>query len=121
MKAPDLEREQVLDYFAAQMADDPVVHLEKVAVERVGSVLHDIWDVHCRGSRWWAISNSLNYYSQEDFTSRDDVNWRKHTLARLDEAGNVSLSYRPVHTETLLSYAEGGIDPKKIAPKARVY
>lgn len=71
MKASDLEREQVLDYFAAQMADDPVVHLEKVAVERVGSVLHDIWDVHCRGGRWWAISNSLNYYSQDDFTSRD--------------------------------------------------
>ena len=71
MKASDLEREQVLDYFAAQMADDPVVHLEKVAVERVGSVLHDIWDVHCSGSRWWAISNSLNYYSQDDFTSRD--------------------------------------------------
>ena len=71
MKASDLEREQVLDYFAAQMADDPVVHLEKVAVDRVGSVQHDIWDVHCRDSRWWAISNSLNYYSQEDFTSRD--------------------------------------------------
>ncbi len=71
MKASDLERGQVLDYFAAQMADDPVVHLEKVAVERVGSVLHDVWDVHCSGSRWWAISNSLNYYSQEDFTSRD--------------------------------------------------
>jgi len=34
-------------------------------------VLHDIWDVHCSGSRWWAISNSLNYYSQDDFTSRD--------------------------------------------------
>jgi hypothetical protein len=71
MKVSDLERAQVLDYFAAQMADDPVVHLEKVAVERVGSVLHDIWDVHCKDSRWWAISNSLNYYSQDDFKSRD--------------------------------------------------
>ncbi len=71
MKASDLEREQVLDYFAAQLGDDPVVHLEKVAVERVGSVLHDIWDVHCQDTRWWAISNSLNCYSQEDFTSRD--------------------------------------------------
>lgn len=71
MKASDLERGQVLDYFAAQMADDPVVHLEKVAVERVGSVVHDIWDVHCKGGRWWAISNALNYYSQADFASRD--------------------------------------------------
>jgi hypothetical protein len=70
VKASDHEREQVLGYFATQMAD-PVVHLEKVAVERVGSVQHDIWDVHCRGSRWWAISNSLNCYSQDDFTSRD--------------------------------------------------
>jgi len=26
-----------------------------------------------------------------------------------------------VHTETLLPEDEGGIDPKKIAPKARVY
>ena len=71
MKASDLERQQVRDYFAAQMADDPVLHLEKVAVERVGSVLHDIWDVHCQAGRWWAISNSLNCYSQEDFKSRD--------------------------------------------------
>lgn len=71
MKASNVEREQVADYFAAQMADDPVVHLEKVAAERVGSVLHGIWDVHCKDSRWWAISNSLNYYSQEDFKSRD--------------------------------------------------
>jgi len=71
VRGSDLERQEVLDYFAAQMPDDPVVHLEKVAVERVGSVLHDIWDVHCRGSRWWTISNSLNYYSQDDFKSRD--------------------------------------------------
>ncbi len=71
VKASDVERGQVVDYFSVQMADDPVVHLEKVAVDRVGSVLHDIWDVHCKDSRWWAISNSLNCYSQEDFKSRD--------------------------------------------------
>lgn len=34
-------------------------------------MVHDIWDVHCRSSRWWAISNHLNCYSQADFTSRD--------------------------------------------------
>ena len=70
MKASDLEREQVLD-FAARDGRRPGGALEKVAVERVGSVLHDIWDRDCRGSRWWAISNSLNYYSQADFTSGD--------------------------------------------------
>jgi len=44
---------------------------ESWQIQRPQAVLHDIWDVHCSGSRWWAISNSLNYYSQEDFTSRD--------------------------------------------------
>jgi hypothetical protein len=73
MKATPRERDTVLAYFEAQLDDDPVVHLEKVAVERVGSIVHDIWDVHCRGSRWWAVSNPLNLYSQEDFKSRDVV------------------------------------------------
>src|ERR1035437_9518237 len=73
MKATPGEREEVLAYFDAQMQDDPVVHLEKVAVERVGANVHDIWDVHCERSRWWAVTCPLNYYSQEDFKSRDVV------------------------------------------------
>lgn len=71
MKASAQEREAVLTYVQHQMPADEVVHLEKVAVERVGSVLHDIWDVHCHESRWWAISNGWNIYSQDDFKSRD--------------------------------------------------
>jgi hypothetical protein len=55
------------------MEDDLVVHLEKVAVERVGANVYDIWDVHCENSRWWAVTSPLNYYSQEDFKSRDVV------------------------------------------------
>ena len=73
MKATPSERDAVVAYFEAQTDDDPVVHLEKVAVERVGAVVHDIWDVHCRDSRWWAVTNPLNLYSQEDFKSRDVV------------------------------------------------
>jgi len=73
MKATPNERQEVLSYFENQMADDPVVHLEKVAVERVGANVHDIWDVHCKNSRWWAVSCPLNYYSQDDFRSRDVV------------------------------------------------
>jgi len=68
-----------------------------------------------------ARKESRGAHAREDFSARDDANWRKHTLARLSPDGKVNLTYRPVHTETTLPLAEGGIDPKKIAPKARVY
>jgi succinate dehydrogenase / fumarate reductase flavoprotein subunit len=60
-------------------------------------------------------------YKDGPYAGRDDKNWRKHTLAWVDAKGKVKLDYRPVHTEPLTTPAEGGIDPKKITPKARVY
>jgi succinate dehydrogenase / fumarate reductase, flavoprotein subunit len=69
-----------------------------------------------------ARKESRGAHAREDFSARDDKNWRKHTLATLDPvSGKVKLAYRPVHTETMLPMDQGGIDPKKIAPKARVY
>ena len=69
-----------------------------------------------------ARKESRGSHAREDFTEgpfggRDDVNWRKHTLAWVSEAGDVKLDYRPVHTELIAD----GIDPRKIEPKARVY
>ncbi len=68
-----------------------------------------------------ARKESRGAHAREDFSERDDKNWRKHTLAWVDEAGKVRLDYRAVHTETMLPVDEGGIDPAKIAPKKRVY
>ena len=36
-------------------------------------------------------------------------------------AATVTLAYRPVHLDPLTTFEEGGIELKKIAPKARVY
>ncbi|CTQ54590.1 Succinate dehydrogenase flavoprotein subunit [Roseibium album] len=60
-------------------------------------------------------------YKDGPFSGRDDENWRKHTLAWVNEEGDVKLDYRPVVLDPLTTFDEGGIDPKKIAPKARVY
>lgn len=73
MKAAKSGRDEVLAYFRHQFDDEPVVHLEKVAVERVGPNVFDIWDVHCAQSRWWAVGPALNMYSQDDSKSRDVV------------------------------------------------
>jgi len=66
-----------------------------------------------------ARKESRGAHAHEDYPDRDDENWRKHTLARVN--GKVELDYRPVHLSPLLGHNEGGIELKKIAPKARVY
>jgi len=66
-----------------------------------------------------ARKESRGAHAHEDYPDRDDENWRQHTLAWVN--GKVDLDYRPVHLNPLLGHNEGGIDLKKIAPKARVY
>jgi succinate dehydrogenase / fumarate reductase, flavoprotein subunit len=66
-----------------------------------------------------ARRESRGAHAHEDFPDRDDQKWRVHTLAWVD--GGVTLGYRPVHVTPMLGHNEGGIDPARIAPKARVY
>ena len=62
-----------------------------------------------------ARHESRGAHAHEDHPLRDDTNWLKHTLAYRDQAGNVSLKYRPVHMYTLTDEIE------VIPPKERVY
>jgi len=68
-----------------------------------------------------ARTESRGAHAREDFPDRDDKDWRKHTLAWVNDAGKTKLTYRPVHNEPLTTQAEGGVDMKKFAPKKRVY
>ncbi len=60
-------------------------------------------------------TESRGAHAREDFPGRDDVNWLKHTLAWVDEAGVARFDYRPVRLQTVT----GEVDA--IPPRARTY
>ncbi|MCF8495814.1 MAG: succinate dehydrogenase flavoprotein subunit [Alphaproteobacteria bacterium] len=58
---------------------------------------------------------SRGAHAREDYPERDDQNWMKHTLIRLNEDGRTEIGYRPVILHTLTD------DVEAVPPKARVY
>jgi succinate dehydrogenase / fumarate reductase flavoprotein subunit len=67
-----------------------------------------------------ARKESRGAHAHEDFPTRDDDNWRKHTISHVD-GSKVTLSYRSVITDPLTNEDQGGISLKKIAPKERTF
>ncbi|MHC9236326.1 succinate dehydrogenase flavoprotein subunit [Pseudooceanicola sp. 502str34] len=67
-----------------------------------------------------ARKESRGAHAHEDYATRDDENWRIHSVAHVDGA-DVKLTYRPVIVDPLTTEDEGGISLKKIAPKARTF
>ena len=67
-----------------------------------------------------ARKESRGAHAHEDYSTRDDDNWRVHTVSRV-EGDKVDLSFRPVILDPLTKEDEGGISLKKIAPKARTF
>jgi succinate dehydrogenase / fumarate reductase flavoprotein subunit len=58
---------------------------------------------------------SRGAHAHEDWPERDDDNWMKHTVMRLDERNKSDLSYRGVVMNTLSN------DVAPIPPAPRVY
>src|ERR1700680_1091540 len=60
-------------------------------------------------------TESRGAHAREDYPQRDDQNWLKHTVVRLDGERAVEIGYRPVHLFPLSN------EVQTFPPKARVY
>jgi hypothetical protein len=65
------EEQLIREYVELQAKGEKVVHLEKVATERLRERRLDAWDVRTGKERYWIITDPTNLYRQEDFQSLD--------------------------------------------------
>jgi len=112
------EGKQLIDQVYTKMKDQGVTDRSLVwnsdlveSLELDNLIRQAVVTMHSAENR----KESRGAHAHEDFPDRDDANWMKHTLAWIDEAGKVTIDYRPVHTYTLSNEIE------YIEPKARVY
>ena len=70
-------------------------------------------------SRIVYLQESRGAHAREDFPTRDDEHWMKHTIAWWDQAkpksDRVKIDYRPVHDQPMDNEME------HVPPKPRVY
>jgi succinate dehydrogenase / fumarate reductase flavoprotein subunit len=92
---------------AEGVVEDLIGSYEDVSIEDKGNVFNydltealelgyllELADVTVKSAR--ARKESRGAHARDDFETRDDVNWLKHTLASRSDGGEVTLDYKPV-------------------------
>lgn len=66
------EHQRVIAYFESQADGVAVTMAQKVYSETIINAIHDVWDIHADGERWWVITGPItNLYTQDQFPNMD--------------------------------------------------
>src|ERR1022692_1146254 len=90
----DKEAQEIKDYVEWQAhGEEKVLHVEKVASERIFGRQHDVWDVHTDKERWWVVTGPTNLYSQTlmpslDYTLSFHIGLMARVAARREPEGS---------------------------------
>jgi hypothetical protein len=86
--------QEIKDYVEWQAhGEEKVLHVEKVASERIFGREHGVWDVHTDKERWWVITGPTNLYSQTlmpslDYTLSFHIGLMARVAARREPEGS---------------------------------
>jgi len=71
---PEPDERAIRQYVNSQSArDDPVTVVQQVGSQRILGRVHDLYDFHCKRTRWWVITYPTNLYQQSDFPQVDQA------------------------------------------------
>jgi hypothetical protein len=68
------EERRIRDYVNSQSPpDDQAGLVQKLGSQRVLGRIHETYDVHCKKTRWWVITEPTNLYLQTDFPQAEQA------------------------------------------------
>jgi hypothetical protein len=89
----DSDRSRVIDYVESQLADESVLHAERIGTQVVLGLAHETWNVVTDRGRWWVVTNPTNLYTQDDFKSADVVlSFHIGLMARISSRNDIPVS-----------------------------